>query len=169
MQHTWLIPEVSDPVPRGRARTRRCGKIPAPLRDPHGDLYSNLNKVNNDFLRGAMRWAHPSRKRRPQHRLTPGPCCNAAGDGDYRTRTGTRRRCYQPASCWFRDGGLGRERTWNPALSSQGSRRRPRRGAAFKPPQAPVRCQPSDVPQGTLRTLRVEQLGPLMARLSVSG
>ena len=79
MQHTWLIPEVSDPVPRGRARTRRCGKIPAPLRDPHGDLYSNLNKVNNDFLRGAMRWAHPSRKRRPQHRLTPGPCCNAAG------------------------------------------------------------------------------------------
>ena len=43
VQNTWLTPETSDPVPLGRARTRRCGKIPAPLRDPHGDLHSIWN------------------------------------------------------------------------------------------------------------------------------
>jgi hypothetical protein len=32
--------ETSDPVQLGQARTRRCGKIPAPLRGPLGDFLS---------------------------------------------------------------------------------------------------------------------------------
>ncbi len=61
VQNPWRVSEMSDPVQLRQARTRRCGKIPAPLRGPRGDFHSKLISSSDIKWRRGRVWSMPGR------------------------------------------------------------------------------------------------------------